>query len=362
MRKILVVVCLLVIMAGMTLAQDEPCDVLVQEALTRTEAVCSETGRNQVCYGHLAIEAEAQPDVENFIFSQSGDIVDIQDLSSMQLSSMGLDEIETWGVALMRIQANIPDTLPGQNVTMLLFGNVNFEPNTDSVGMQGFYVNTGLGQPMCQSAPEDGILLQTPSGVDEVTMQINDTQLVIGSTAFIQVRPDENIAVMMLEGQGEVTAQNETVEVPAGAWVNVPVDVYGDSMGVPELRAYEMERVQNLPVHMMPDGIDIAPSMTEDDMAAWLAKPSEGDWYSQIIEACPDTRVSRAFYTLSNSDGKGFDLQPSGSENVIHYRMREPGIYINAFGAEWTVIDAQTIESRVVYTDGCVSLSRLTHS
>ena len=32
-----------------------------------------------------------------------------------------------WGVALMRIQANLPDTLPGQNVTMLIFGDVQIQ-------------------------------------------------------------------------------------------------------------------------------------------------------------------------------------------------------------------------------------------
>jgi hypothetical protein len=34
---------------------------------------------------------------------------------------------ETWGVSLMRLQANLPDSLPGQNATFLLFGDVQIE-------------------------------------------------------------------------------------------------------------------------------------------------------------------------------------------------------------------------------------------
>jgi hypothetical protein len=52
---------------------------------------------------------------------------------------------DIWGVALMRLQANIPETLPGQNVTFLLFGDVeirnavetNVEPITVNVTSTG---------------------------------------------------------------------------------------------------------------------------------------------------------------------------------------------------------------------------------
>jgi hypothetical protein len=61
--------------------------------------------------------------VTAFSLEQPGDIVNVADVQHLQLASMSLDD-ETWGIALMRIQANLPDTLPGQNVTFLVFGDV----------------------------------------------------------------------------------------------------------------------------------------------------------------------------------------------------------------------------------------------
>jgi len=39
-----------------------------------------------------------------------------------------------WGLAVMQLQPNIPDTLPGQNVTFLLFGDTEIEDLTTGQG------------------------------------------------------------------------------------------------------------------------------------------------------------------------------------------------------------------------------------
>ena len=110
----------------------EVCSALVQAAFEQVNASCDATGRNEVCYGNLLINAEPHAAVETFTFEQVGDVESVTALGTLQLSTMSLTD-ETWGVALMRIQANLPDTVPGQNVTMLLFGEVNIENNVESV-------------------------------------------------------------------------------------------------------------------------------------------------------------------------------------------------------------------------------------
>lgn len=358
MHRTLFLFLLMTLMTISSVAQDDSCSLLVREALERTTEVCSETGRNEACYGNISIEAEAQPDTENFTFEQSGDIVSIADLSRMTLAEMQGDD--TWGVALLRIQANLPDTLPGQNVTMLLFGDVSLDTNVESPDMAGFYVSSGISEPRCTDAPEDGILIQTPAGLeDDVALRINGAELMIGSTVFIQAQPGGDMAVMMLEGEVRVTAQDRTMSVPAGAWIQMPMDAAGNVTGEPVMRAYEMDSVSNLPVQMMPDAIDIAPPMTEENITSWLSKPLAGQWTSTLLEGCDDTGASQAFYTVSNVDASGFDLQPDGG-TILHYIVREPGVYINEFGAEWTVTAPDTVQSRVVYEDGCVSLTELT--
>jgi len=112
--------------SAVTLAQDETCPVIVRTALAATDAACADTGRNQACYGNINLQAEPQPGIADFSFTEPGDLVDVAGVQTLTLSPL-VQEENTWGVALMKLQANLPDTLPGQNVTFLLFGDVEIQ-------------------------------------------------------------------------------------------------------------------------------------------------------------------------------------------------------------------------------------------
>lgn len=123
MRVSQLLFCFLLLFAVPAAAQ-ETCPAVVQTALENTHHTCSEIGRNQACYGHVQLSAAGRTD--DFRFEQAGDIADVAAIESLSLSAM--DETSgTWGIALLRLQANLPDTLPGQNVTVLVFGNVQLE-------------------------------------------------------------------------------------------------------------------------------------------------------------------------------------------------------------------------------------------
>jgi uncharacterized protein YraI len=126
------------------MAQAATCPEIVQAALDATDEQCSATERNQACYGNVNLAATPQRGIEDFTFGTPGDIVAVSAVGSLSLSSK-IEETGEWGVALMQLQANIPDTSPGQNVTFLLFGDVqitngvesNAEPVTFNVAAQG---------------------------------------------------------------------------------------------------------------------------------------------------------------------------------------------------------------------------------
>jgi hypothetical protein len=123
-----------------TLAQDVTCPVIVRTALDATDEACADTGRNQACYGNINLDAEPQPGIEDFSFTAPGDLVDIAGVQTLTLSPL-IQEENTWGVALMKLQANLPDTLPGQNVTFLLFGDVEIQnavsSNVEAASVEG---------------------------------------------------------------------------------------------------------------------------------------------------------------------------------------------------------------------------------
>lgn len=118
---IVVFVCLSVTVV--TLAQ-EACPAIVEAALESLETICADTARNQACYGNDQLMATGRTD--DFVFAQVGDIEDVSELET--ISALPADsETGIWGVGLLRLQANLPDTLPGQNATILLLGDTELE-------------------------------------------------------------------------------------------------------------------------------------------------------------------------------------------------------------------------------------------
>ncbi len=108
------------------IAQDATCGPFVQKAMDTVQQGCARTGRNQACYGFTALDATPREGVTGFNFAKDGDLVSVADIESMRLSALN-NSSSTWGIALMKLQANLPDTLPGQNVTFLMFGDVTLQ-------------------------------------------------------------------------------------------------------------------------------------------------------------------------------------------------------------------------------------------
>lgn len=104
----------------------EACPALVDQALTITGENCTDTQRNQVCYGHGLLNAEFAAEAP-IVFEQSGDVAGIEALRRLVASPLDAD-LTAWGVALFMLRANLPETLPGQNVAVLVFGDVEIEP------------------------------------------------------------------------------------------------------------------------------------------------------------------------------------------------------------------------------------------
>jgi hypothetical protein len=102
------------------------CPELVREALTTTDQLCEGTSRDQACYGHISVQARSQPGIDHLVFDQAGDIVNVEDVRALRVSAMSVDA-NVWGIALMRLKASLPDTLASQNITLLLFGDVQIE-------------------------------------------------------------------------------------------------------------------------------------------------------------------------------------------------------------------------------------------
>ncbi|MEO8394813.1 MAG: SH3 domain-containing protein [Chloroflexota bacterium] len=108
------------------LAQEVVCGAVVERALDAVGQSCTALARNRACYGYVSLQATAREGAENFSFTQKGDLVSVADIDTLRLSRYDA-AANSWGIALMKLQANLPNSLPGQNVSFLIFGDVQVQ-------------------------------------------------------------------------------------------------------------------------------------------------------------------------------------------------------------------------------------------
>lgn len=105
-------------------SQDEgtsECEPLVEEALQILGSACAEVGRNEACYGHMMVNATFRDGIAGQ-FSSSGDISPVIDIDTLITEPIDLGA-GTWGVALMRLQADLPEADNDSSMTLVLFGD-----------------------------------------------------------------------------------------------------------------------------------------------------------------------------------------------------------------------------------------------
>jgi len=95
------------------------CTSLAQSALSSVAQSCAGAAANSVCLGYDAVTAtfaaSAQP-----TFKAKGDKVNLADVTSLT-TSVANPEAGNWGVAVLKIQANIPES--SQGITGVIFGD-----------------------------------------------------------------------------------------------------------------------------------------------------------------------------------------------------------------------------------------------
>jgi hypothetical protein len=282
----------------LTLAQGS-CPALVEQALAAVDQMCRETGRNQACYGNIKIATEPQPGADDFRFEVVGDTVNVADIQQMTLSGMNTASDE-WGVALLRLQTNIPGTLPGQNVTFLLFGDVALAPDesvTDASPLSAFILRTGINDAPCEEAPESGLLVQTPEGVSEVVFSINGVEVQMGSTVLFKNDSEGAMSVSTLEGLALAGAGDEAQFIIPGTWASVPVGANGRAAGsIERPRSYQgrITALQSLPVRALQRRITVAPPLTPEQLEIMAARLDAGELPCGV-EPLPDCERLKTF-------------------------------------------------------------------
>lgn len=132
--KPLLLIIVLIAISQTTMAQttEQPndCPTVVRTAITLTGQRCEDTDLNQICYGHLVLDAQPRTGLVNFGFDEPGDIVDVVEVQSLRLSAFDADA-GRWGVVMMQIEAKLAQQADNNpEVQILLFGDAELNDAT----------------------------------------------------------------------------------------------------------------------------------------------------------------------------------------------------------------------------------------
>ncbi len=275
------------------------CPTIVQKAIDMVSAECSSVGRNRLCYGNNTLHVQFRAGAPVVSFQNPGDQLDVTQISQLTLSSLDTAS-GSWGVAEMKIKADLPAANPTQNVTMILFGDVQLTDGTANAntaatvtaktpvavpgstmsgpyqGLQAFYFQSN-DVPGCDQAPHDGILIQSPVGKQRVTLVIDDAKVSLGSTVFIRARAGQFLTINTLEGSAQVTAAGVTETADPGSMVQVPLDSNLHASGPPSTPDfYSADTVRALPITALPVSISAAPGLPPNPVVTHWTWQSTG--------------------------------------------------------------------------------------
>ncbi|MFN8448223.1 MAG: hypothetical protein U0521_06445 [Anaerolineae bacterium] len=105
---------------------DTTCPQMIEQALGAIGDNCAGLGRNSACYGFQEVRATfTEATAANFftVPSDRADLVTLRNIGTTRMDTA----LQQWGIALLSLQANLPDTLPGQNVVFMLLGDTEIE-------------------------------------------------------------------------------------------------------------------------------------------------------------------------------------------------------------------------------------------
>ncbi len=277
----------------------ESCPALVQGALESLESSCADTGRNEACYGHFRVNAVLRSDA---IFEQPADKVAVEVLES--LTAYGIPEaLDAWGIALLRIQADLPDALPGQNVTLLLMGDT-------SVINQGELAGGPVSEP-CQVRAASGANLRSGPGTGYNRVggaSAGDALAVTGQNAagdWLQLATDFGeawIAAQLVTNEScdfaavPAVEPGQTPESPGFA----PMQAFTFSTGLGETACAEapadslvIRSPAGTTVHLRANGVDIALSSA----AVLTARPA-GPMTVSVLEGAARVTAQETSVTV----------------------------------------------------------------
>jgi hypothetical protein len=120
-----VLLTVLVLIGGSAVAQDDDCAAQADAALRQLALNCANLGSNEACYGWSEVTAVFGPGASggSDTFSRPADRASLLGVQSLESSAFNLGD-ESWGIAVLTVQGNLPLTLTPPGLVYMMVGDV----------------------------------------------------------------------------------------------------------------------------------------------------------------------------------------------------------------------------------------------
>lgn len=305
--------------AGIAPAAAQSCSAEASQALSQVGVNCASLGDNAACYGHNGVVASFAEPVQ---FNAPGNIAPLPPLQSIQTLPYNPASGE-WGIAVMRLQANLPGALPGQTTTLLLMGDLQVDAAaSEGAPMQAFNLRVGVGQPQCQGLPPSSITINGPQRAS-LDLTVNGASMRLGSSVTIRETPDQRLRFLVTAGHLQI--ENGPV-VPVGFATTVSLGEDGEILidswdEVEPMTAEELEELA--PLEDLPEDVlgEEFPLPSEEEIALLAALD-----FDTLLELDPYLALALA----ADWAASGFlpeDLDGVTLDDIAAYVLEDPSLF-----------------------------------
>ena len=243
-----------------------------------------------IAFGDVELENAVQPPTEANIQVNTNQALNIRQFPSTQAGVIGTltpDQVATaveqssdsaWLRVLLPdseetgwVSADLVTSSDNLNDLNITLQNTTYyrEP------MQAFYFSSGADDSDFSELPRNGLLIQTPEGVGEVQLLINEINIQLGSTVFFQAQPGNMMTVSTLEGHADIRAFGIEQTAYPGTQVTIPLADNLTPSGPPSPpQPYDKSQMDTLPTPLLTRSIVAAEPMSYVAIQERLAESS----------------------------------------------------------------------------------------
>ena len=213
-----IIVSLVCILFGFAIpgnAQELACAEVVDRALLEISENCQNLERDSLCYGYGNVAARFTSGFDAASFSEPGARAPLAALERLQTSGLEL-EAQTLGVAVMNLQAHLPNTRPGSGVIAMLVGEAALTNEVDPTLIQK------IRDPISTATTKSATLFAQPNTIAE-----ESERLPAGSIVLVDAVTSEREWMRVVKDDRVTWAQSDDLE-RLRAMDSLPVIDVGD--------------------------------------------------------------------------------------------------------------------------------------